>query len=59
MPLKGNPSSASKKPSYASNYSAPKGSDQFGENMRGQYPVKPMDMTLKQYSRTEQTQEGK
>lgn len=57
--MKGNPSSAMKKPSYASNYSVPKGSDEFGVNERGQYPKKPMNMTLKTFSRTEQTQEGK
>ncbi len=57
--MKGNPSEAHKKPSYSSNYSVPKGSDDFGVNQRGQYPKKPIDMSLKTFSRTEQTQEGK
>lgn len=59
MPLKGNPSAAGKKPSTASNYSIPKGSDKFGVNERGQCATKPMNMSLKKFSRTSRTQEGK
>lgn len=47
MPLKGNPSAAHKKPNYGSNYTLPKGSDDFGQNNPGQYKDESANLGIK------------